>query len=365
MIKDVMRIQIPVALSNDQLIAELNRFATSEKHATAQIVAHLAELDARELYAGLGFSSCFTYACEVLRLSEHEAYNRIEAARLARRFPVVLDLFGDGRVNLTTLRLLAPHLTHDNHLALLGDATHKRKREVEELVAGIAPRPDVASSVRKLPARHQPAPLLPAVEVAATSALPLVLAPPPPAPRRSTVAPLAPDRYQVTLTVSGETRDKLRRLQDLLRHSIPSGDPAQIVDRALTLLLKEESRKKCSATSKPRKSKGVAPHSRHIPAEVNRAAYAQDEGSCSFVGTNGRRCGERAFLQRDHIKPRGLMGEAIMGNIRLLCFRHNQYEADRFYGPRKREDHIPNSFQNEFRALGGRDSNTAAAKGAS
>jgi hypothetical protein len=119
MIKEVMSIHIPVELSNDQLLAELNRFASNEIQATAQLVAHLAELDARGLYAALGFSSLFTYACEVLHLSEHEAYNRIEAARLARKFPVVLDLLGDGQVNLTTLRLLAPHLTPDNHGELL------------------------------------------------------------------------------------------------------------------------------------------------------------------------------------------------------------------------------------------------------
>jgi hypothetical protein len=349
MIKEVMSIHLPVDLSNDQLITELNRFASSEKQATAQLVAHLAELDARGLYAALGFSSLFTYACDVLHLSEHEAYNRIEAARLARKFPVVLDLLGDGQVNLTTLRLLAPHLTPDNHGELLAAATHKRKREVEELVARVAPKPDVASSVRKLPVRHEPPLLLPALAAVPNAAPPLVLGPPAAAPRRSVVTPLAPDRYQITITVGGETRDKLRRLQDLLRHSIPNGDPAQIVDRALTLLLKEEMRRKCSATSKPRKAKGVAPHSRHIPAEVNRAAYARDGGSCSFVGKNGRRCGERAFIQRDHVKPYGAMGEAIVGNIRLLCFRHNQYEADQFYGAR-REEHMPSSFQNELRA---------------
>jgi hypothetical protein len=40
----------------------------------------------------------------------------------------------------------------------------------------------------------------------------------------------------VPITVSGETYEKLRRARDLLRHTIPSGDPAAIFDRALTLL---------------------------------------------------------------------------------------------------------------------------------
>jgi hypothetical protein len=42
------------------------------------------------------------------------------------------------------------------------------------------------------------------------------------------VTPLAPERYKVQFTVSRATHEKLRRVQDLLRHSIPNGDPAAI-----------------------------------------------------------------------------------------------------------------------------------------
>ena len=52
--------------------------------ATARLVAALGELDARRLYLGEGYSSLFTYCTQVMRLSEHAAYGRIEAARAAR-----------------------------------------------------------------------------------------------------------------------------------------------------------------------------------------------------------------------------------------------------------------------------------------
>jgi hypothetical protein len=76
-------------LSDADLLAEVTRIATCERHATAQFVASLAELDARRLYLGRGFSSMFTYCIQALHLSEHAAYNRIEAARIARRFPTI------------------------------------------------------------------------------------------------------------------------------------------------------------------------------------------------------------------------------------------------------------------------------------
>ena len=64
---------------------------------------------------GQGFSSLFTYCTQALHLSEHAAYSRIEAARAARRFPIILDLLADGAVNLTTICLLGPHLTDRSH----------------------------------------------------------------------------------------------------------------------------------------------------------------------------------------------------------------------------------------------------------
>src|SRR5207247_7091142 len=88
----------------------------------------------------------------VLRLSGHEAYHRIEAARLARRFPMVLRMLAEGALNLTTARLLGPHLDHENHEALLADAAGKSKREVEVLLAKTFPLPDVPSAIRKVPA---------------------------------------------------------------------------------------------------------------------------------------------------------------------------------------------------------------------
>jgi hypothetical protein len=59
--------------------------AADERQATARLIAGLAELDARRLYLGEGCPSLFAYCTQVLHLSEHAAYGRIEAARTARR----------------------------------------------------------------------------------------------------------------------------------------------------------------------------------------------------------------------------------------------------------------------------------------
>jgi len=348
-----MKINIPSQLSDDDLVVAVKSLARCEREATASLIAHLAELDARRLYLGAGFSSLFTYCCSVLHLSEPAAYNRIEAARTARRFPIILRMLGEGSLSVATVRLLSSHLTAENHQDLVAAAEDKSKPQVEELLVRYFPQPAVPSSVRRLPAvRPLPAPPTAAAGAPAaasasaghsdvtlavqTSSVTLVpeTAPAPPLPpaRRPLVKPLAPDRYEIRFTASAQTREKLCQAQDLLRHTIPSGDLAEVIDRALTVLLKELARKKFAATERPRASRGTAPGRRDIAAQVRRVVWPRDHGTCAFVSNNGRRCNERGFIEFDHIHPHGAGAEGTTENIRLLCRAHDAYQSELFYG---------------------------------
>jgi hypothetical protein len=153
---------------------------------------------------------------------------------------------------------------------------------------------------------------------------------------RPVVRPLAPERYEIRFTASAETREKLRVAQDLLGHAIPSGDIAQLFDRALTLLVADLSRKKFAATGRPRRSRGQSDESRNTPAEVRRAVGARDQRRCAFVAPNGRRCDERRFLEFHHVIPYAAGGLPTAENIQLRCRAHNGYEVDHFFGPGKR-----------------------------
>ena len=112
-------------LSDGELVARVNDLAARERDATALLVAHLAELDTRDVHLRAGYGSLFAYCRTALALSEAEAYNCVEAARAARRFPVILERLAEGSVNLTTVRLLAPHLTEANHREVLDAARGK------------------------------------------------------------------------------------------------------------------------------------------------------------------------------------------------------------------------------------------------
>jgi hypothetical protein len=139
------------ALTDDQLLDEVRRLAGRERVSTVDLLRCLIEVDTRRLYLRDGCASLFTYCTQVLHLAEGAAYNRIETARAARRFPILLDRIADGALTLTSARLLAPHLTANNCQALLEAARYKGKRDVELLVATLHPEPAVPTVLRKVP----------------------------------------------------------------------------------------------------------------------------------------------------------------------------------------------------------------------
>jgi hypothetical protein len=332
-------------LSDHDLVTRLPLLAANEREATAELLAHLSALDTRpSLYAAHGYGSLFAYCTQALRLSEDATCNRIEAARACRRFPPILDQLAQGALSLTSVRLLGRHLTPGNHVAVLARASGKSRREIEALVAELAPQPDIPASVRKLPT-----PTARAIPQMATRPLPDVVAPsaaveaplPLRPPARPVVQAAAPARYRVQLTIGEETHDKLRRVQALLRREIPDGDPAAILDRALTVLLEKVERTKLGGATKPRPRRAAirpgtdgAPASRHIPRDVKHAVCRRDGGRCAFVSKGGVRCTERTFLEFHHRQPHALGGPVTAENIALRCWRHNQYEAEVDFGSR-------------------------------
>jgi hypothetical protein len=325
-------------LDDRALLDAAKRLATDERRATAALLRAIMEIDQRRLYLGEGCASMFAYCTQVLHLSEGGAYNRIEVARAAREYPVILELFEQSAITLTAVRLLAPHLTPDNHVAVLASARHQSKRQIDELLVSLRPKPDAPVVVRRLPAVRTAATVLGFPSDEREDA---VAAPPPAAESRrdgarqtplppARIAPLAPERYRIQLTVSRETYDKFRRAQALLRHAVPSGDAAAIFDRALTLLIGSLERRRFAETPRPRASKSAAERSRHVPAAVRREVWRRDGGRCAFVGAEGR-CRESAFLEFHHVEPYAASGAATVENIQLRCRAHNVYEAELFF----------------------------------
>jgi len=310
-----------------------------ERGVTVIVLLHIAEMDARKLYREEGFSSMHAYCVGKLHFSDDAAFTRILVARAARQFPILFLELESGRLHLTAVRLLAPHLTFENLGELIGAAVHRNKVDIERFLAQRfletrAPAPRAV--IRAIPS--------PPVELVlgqVESGMPL-LEPLPETPEVPTPfpdpqvpsVPLAaaaprPERFLIRVEVDKEIHNDLRAIQDLLGHAVASRDVAEVLRRALKHYRAHLQKKRFGAgrkQSRPTRSK------RHIPAHVRNAVAERDGHQCTFVGTGDRRCQSRDRLEFDHLKPVSRGGDSTVENLRLRCRAHNQLEAERVFG---------------------------------
>ncbi len=235
---------------------------------------------------------------------------------------MLLEMLAEGRLPLSAIARLAPHLTEANRETVLAQAEGKTKRQIEEPVAELAPKPDVPATMRKLPERRDETSQLVPERVT-------FLPTPTPAParsmapaRRPVVEPLSPERYRIQFTASTELHDKLERLRSLMRSSVPDGDLAAIIEETVTEKLERLEAKRFGKTEAPRKSleqTDTSPSSRYIPAPVKRAVRERDRDQCAFVNEHGRRCKAREGLELHHKQPYGRGGDHSPDNLQLMC----------------------------------------------
>ena len=284
-------------LSRPGLQEALHAIAARERGNTADFLAHLGEAEAVCLYKDAGCSSMFEYCVSELKLAESAAYRRIQVARACRKFPQLFHAIADGRLNLTTVLLLRPHFAKENVDELIRAATHKRKAQIERLIAerfGVELAPELVG--------------------------------------RSTFKEIAPGIFEMRVVLRRETVDKIRHAQDLLSHSNPTRNMAVVMDRVLDLAIPQLEKQKFATTDRPRVARTTAPDSRHIPAALRRAVYQRDGGRCRFVSAKGHRCESRHQLEVDHIVPVAKGGKTELSNLRLFCRAHNQLAAIDAFG---------------------------------
>ena len=330
------------SLSDEELLQSLDRVVVDSRRVEANVVAHIAEVDQRRLYEGQACASMFTYCTEVLQFAEHAAYMRIAAARAARRFPALLTMLEDGRLHVSGIAKLAPHLTVENCKTVLSRASHLSKRKIEELVAELSPKPDVGSTVRRLPQPEHEPDSSPAVELGPGRVVDGTKqlfggsgANPATRPGPARIKPLAPERYRVQFTASATLREKLERLEALMKASEPEGDLADFIEVAVTEKLERLEARRFGRTTKPRKNASDSarrPKGRHLPVSTRRVVSERDGDRCTFISPDGRRCSETRALEFHHEQPYARGPDHSPENMRLVCKAHNMHLAERDFG---------------------------------
>jgi 5-methylcytosine-specific restriction endonuclease McrA len=365
-------------LSDDELLSGVHALVGDGRRLLARLIAYLGEVEERRLDLAAACSSLFDFCVRRLGMSDGEAFRRMTAARLSRRFPGILSKIEQGEVHLSALVLLRDYLTEENHEDLLHEVSRKTKREVQELIAARFPKPDAPSRIRELPSEL---PLTAILNDSSEAAAP-ARSSSPSSPSPAKVEPLSAGRYKVEFTASAELRGKLEQATALMRHRNPTGDLGVVFEKALDVLLAKLERERLRRISRPRCQREVkpdetqireqdlevskretsgkdrkqnekqnenenerqneneseggpdasAPRRECIPAAVRREVHERDGGQCTFLDARGRRCPSRAFLELDHVHPVALGGTNDAANLRTMCRMHNRWMAERIFG---------------------------------
>jgi hypothetical protein len=88
-------------LSDSELLSNTRSLVDKSNQVLAALLAHLAEVEARGLHRTRACASLYTYCIYELRFSEDAAARRAGAAKLVKRFPLLLEAIANGELHLT------------------------------------------------------------------------------------------------------------------------------------------------------------------------------------------------------------------------------------------------------------------------
>jgi len=146
----------PLSKVNKQLLEDFSLAVLKEREAISEVISYLSYIWARKLYAEAGYSSLFHFLVEKYHYSEGAAYRRIQGAKVYQKFPEILELLKNGKLNLMTLSLIEPHLNQKNGSSLINRVLNKSKREVEEILSELSLKKEkIQDVIRRLPLKRE------------------------------------------------------------------------------------------------------------------------------------------------------------------------------------------------------------------
>jgi 5-methylcytosine-specific restriction endonuclease McrA len=397
------------SLSDRELLGNLQKLSQKERRLKVLVLLYLSEIDKRQLYLPMGYSSLFDFCTMRLRYPRATAARRIRSARAAAMYPEALDMLISGEINITTLSMMSDILDQDNHEQILSEIRGRTTRQVELLASRHKPVNIIRDTVRPVCFRRrvENAPVDngagtedgtrgagPSAEtklanpnvsesgghatVGGDSSPSAETKPTNPGAlasdwRRPAIGDSSPSagtkpganslpgrlileqRLKLGFTVTPEFMKKYTKIKSLLSSRHPEGinfetlfdilmneylekhDPDK---KHMRRAKRDEKRKQTIKSDRHKKSQEPEHRSRTIPPAIRDQVHARDNGRCSFIGANGKRCGSTWDLEIDHVIAYARGGDNSPGNLRLLCRKHNIHQAERAYGREFMKDRI-------------------------
>ncbi len=298
--------------SNDALLSRTRELVAEERKLTTRILWYIREIDERRLFAQRGYPSLFELCVREFNYSEATAHRRIEAMRLIRELPEIEKKLEQGALKLGQVSQIQGFLRAE-------------KRE-QKRVYSLEEKRDLVSRVEGMSTRE--------------TERELISISPQSAGIRERERAVSATETEIRFIADKALLEKLKKLQELGSHRFKDRSRyAELFHWLADLGLAELGSadlvhpEKMKPSSIPRVESKAVP-TRHIPTRIKALVRKRDLDRCTFVDPKtGRKCGSRYLIQIDHIQPFALGGSSnAPANLRLLCFQHNQLEAERWFG---------------------------------
>ncbi len=325
----------------DQRIRTLH---AKENNLLQDILWTIKEVDGRRLYLEFGYANLFLYLTQGIGYSEGSAQRRIDGARLLHEIPEAIQLIQSGEINLsqismvqkTSRRILKTQnrkITNEQKKALLSQLSNKNHSETQFTVSNFFQIPVLQDFKKTMQ---------------------------------------ADESVRLEITLSKELFEKIEQAQQLLSHSIPSGDLVKYLEfisekviqaktcvKPLVNLIKAEAEdvRVCSnvdvdankdvcvdsgvdfsldanqstddhlvvdSTRSTHRQMAVANARPQVSAKVRRQIL-KTSSCCQYKDpVTGKTCQSNWFLQIDHRQPLWAGGTHTPENLQILCGAHNR-----------------------------------------
>lgn len=270
---------------DEELEAALVEAVRRERESVVVVLTRLMPFDEAGVWRKRGHATLYRYCLDKLGYTPGQASRRIQAMRLANRFPEVIDALRVGQTSLEAITALAPILNKSNIVEMMSAACGKTALEVQALVAG--------------PGKN----------------------------------------VRVTLHLSPTVLTAVERVKGLIWHRKPTAKIEDVFEEAVEFYLdkcdpERKTIRQAATSRQPAPGRSLEPN-RRIPQAIKDEVWHRDGGRCAYLKPDGSRCVEQKGLEYDHIVPFALGGPSNrVQNIRLLCWGHNQMEMRRRFGAR-------------------------------
>ena len=315
-------------ISDKELVERILILRNKERALTVKFLKYLGELDSRKLYLPAGYSSFFDYCVRKLGYSESGAFRRVECARVLREFPELGDFILQGELNLSVLASAARKLMEGR--VKLEQIIGKSCREVEGLIAGLNPLNKPRERIKQISVLVPKEDLPPTLKVGIVDqkftpgskvgenndCLPPTLKVDPSAP--NSTHSHSPEhrletRVEIKFSLSQESFKKLEDVKAALSNKLGSGASVEEIFNELMNRFLKAAQPKSKGPEKCEKSEGVEGKptnspaiskkfpirqkstNRYIPQGIRRAVIQRDKSACTYVASDGTRCGCKVF----------------------------------------------------------------------